>query len=515
MSEVKRRKMLVGVLGGVIAALLIALGVIIFFIVESAGPVSAEKLAELRDHGVFIEGVYINDISVGGLTYGEATQISANEEQKIKDSMSIPLKLENDGWLFEADRDFGVEFYTSEVLDRAIALGNTDTIKDSADREKAKKEGARFYISYTIDTSPVEESVKRFAATVNRPAVDAAVQVAQLPDPSSSASPSSTSSPTSTPSGSQEFVPEKLFTLTEGQSGITVKEGEMIAAIKGKLEAGDFSELEVPAELTQPTMTAEQLDQIMQEVSSFRTWFKTSPLNKKERMHNIYKAAGLINGRVVLPGEEFSINEALGERTLEAGWEPASGIENGVYTDQPGGGVCQVSTTLYNAVLKADLQVTARKHHSWPSSYVDPGFDATISTGGPDFKFINNKPTPIYIFTHADLKEKYLEVFIYGEPLPDGTEIKLKYIEKYRGPDPTIIEHRVDLTLLPGTFTTRQAHPKIRVVTYKKYYQNGELVKTVPVGDDTYREFNEVVSHAPDWIPPTAASPEPSTTPSP
>ncbi|HBU13224.1 MAG TPA: vanomycin resistance protein VanB, partial [Clostridiales bacterium] len=100
---------------------------------------------------------------------------------------------------------------------------------------------------------------------------------------------------------------------------------------------------------------------------------------------NIWKMSDIINGVKVEPGETWSINEEAGPRTYNLGWQGAPGISDGEYKEEAGGGICQVSSTLYNAVLRAELEIVERKHHSWPLDYIDGGLDATISTGAPDF----------------------------------------------------------------------------------------------------------------------------------
>ena len=123
------------------------------------------------------------------------------------------------------------------------------------------------------------------------------------------------------------------------------------------------------------------------------------------------------------PGEEFSFNNSTGERSTAKGYKAAPAIKNGnQFVDEPGGGVCQVSSTLYNAVLMADLEVTERYHHSIKSTYVPAGLDATVNYGGADFKFKNNKDTPVYLaYSFAN---QQLTVYIYGAPLADGVTIK-------------------------------------------------------------------------------------------
>ncbi len=141
--------------------------------------------------------------------------------------------------------------------------------------------------------------------------------------------------------------------------------------------------------------------------------------NGYNRNWNVAKLSGLINGVVIQPGEEWSINKRAGNRTAKAGWLKAAGIENGGYTAQPGGGVCQISSTLYNAAIRANLEITDSTHHSIISGYIPLGLDATISSGAPDLKIKNNQTSPVYIVSYTNPKDKNVTVEIYGRPVTD------------------------------------------------------------------------------------------------
>ena len=142
-----------------------------------------------------------------------------------------------------------------------------------------------------------------------------------------------------------------------------------------------------------------------------------------------------------------------------------------------GGGVCQVSSTLYNAVLMADLRVTDRTHHSWPLGYVDIGRDATISTGGPNFKFQNTQEVPITIGAQTDKEKKKITISVYGRPLADGVTIQIssKKVETLPEPETEVI---VDESLAPGIQqVVREPRRGSVAVTYKEYYDaNGNLL---------------------------------------
>lgn len=154
----------------------------------------------------------------------------------------------------------------------------------------------------------------------------------------------------------------------------------------------------LPLEEVPPRITREHLQQIDSEWVAVSTHFSE---RERNRSHNIRKAAESINGIVLLPGDEFSYNKAVGPRTLKEGFRRAPVIVKGELVPGDGGGVCQVSTTVYMAALQAGLQIVQRSHHAFPIHYAPPGLDATVVYGEIDLRFRNNTPSPIALITEA------------------------------------------------------------------------------------------------------------------
>ncbi|UOQ48991.1 VanW family protein [Gracilibacillus caseinilyticus] len=167
--------------------------------------------------------------------------------------------------------------------------------------------------------------------------------------------------------------------------------------------------LEVPVVEVQPTVDEQLLSKIRkQKIGQYVTYFNS---NKKERAHNIMLAAEAINNHVVFPGGTFSFNKVVGKRTKERGYLPAPEIVKGELTEGIGGGICQVSSTLYNAIDRAGVQVLERYSHSKKVPYVPPGRDATVSWYGPDFTFMNNYNQPLLIRSKKTGGSIYVEVY--------------------------------------------------------------------------------------------------------
>lgn len=170
--------------------------------------------------------------------------------------------------------------------------------------------------------------------------------------------------------------------------------------------------------------------------------------SSESRKYNIWKISNILNGAIIHPGETFSINDTVGDRTVENGWALAPGIENGTYTQQAGGGICQVSSTMYNAALRAEMKIVERVPHTIMASYVPQGMDATISTGGPDFRIGNPYDCDIILIVNCDIPSSQVTVDFYGqvprnysllfesvldseEPLPDVQYKTNSSLDKY------------------------------------------------------------------------------------
>ncbi len=184
-------------------------------------------------------------------------------------------------------------------------------------------------------------------------------------------------------------------------------------------EAEANTEIRISLEYLIPEVLGEGLEEVL-----FRDVLgscETEHTNNENRNNNLRLACAAIDGMILMPGDEFSYNDALGKRTTEAGYLPAAAYSGGQTVNEVGGGICQVSSTLYYCTFFADLEITSRKAHSYVSSYIPLGMDATVSWGGPEFKFVNNTNYPIRI--DAEVSDGYVKVQIVG------TDDKDYYVE--------------------------------------------------------------------------------------
>ncbi len=191
-------------------------------------------------------------------------------------------------------------------------------------------------------------------------------------------------------------------------------------------DTADYGDtVEIPLVLTQPEVTAEYLESLLFRdcLSSMTTSLSGSSSN---RINNVTLAAQSINGIVLQPGEQFSYNDALGERTAENGYLMAGAYANGQTVQEYGGGICQVSSTLYYCCLYANLDITTRTSHYFPVNYLPAGLDATVSWGGPEYKFVNDRDYPIRIDAYVDTATNSVVVELWGTDV-DGSYVEITY----------------------------------------------------------------------------------------
>lgn len=235
------------------------------------------------------------------------------------------------------------------------------------------------------------------------------------------------------------------FLFTGAEQGLVLDQEKLTKDILAALKKKDFdASIAAVVNPVDPEFSEETAKEKYKTISSFTT--KTTSNSKRNT--NVKLSAEAINGTVLQPGEEFSFNETVGQRTEAKGYKGAAAYNNGEVVEEIGGGVCQTSSTLYNAVLKAGLKTTKRQSHTYEPSYVTPGTDATVSWNGPDYRFVNNSSAAIGI--RARYSDQTVTISIYGVPvLEEGVTYALKS-KKLRDIDPPAPTYEEDPTLEPG-----------------------------------------------------------------
>lgn len=439
---------------------------------------AAATYRQTRDYvrqEVIYPGVFVDGIHVGGMTLDEAKQTLDVQRQDTGALFSITVAIGNKTWLLDpsnipATRDLG------NVLERAYAVGRSNTtdilgtvqtpFHERANAVLALREnGVNLTTEASYDHEAVRALVDQMVAYVTREPVDASI-------------------------ASFDFN-TRTFGYTDDQPGVTV-DGEAlyqkITAALDKREQG--TTITAEPVITPAKVTKAQLSGNFSMIAAYTT----DTTNESNRNNNIDLASQAINGTVLMPGEVFSFNAATGQRTISKGYKEAGAIAGGQSIDEVGGGICQVSSTLFNAVVRADLEIVERSPHAWPSTYVNRGEDATVNWPNLDFKFKNNKDTPVFVLTY--FKDKKNSAEIWGMTLGEGVTIDLKS-EVVKTIEPSSeVKYVYNANLPAGTSKqTVKARTGYVVDTYKIWYQNGTEMKREKLHSSTYRAYQRTIEY--------------------
>lgn len=266
-----------------------------------------------------------------------------------------------------------------------------------------------------------------------------------------------------------------------------------VPAAQRLMDAADPGEtVKIPASVEYPAVTAGDLEALL-----FRDVLgeaKTHVSGTAARISNVKLASAAFNGTVLNSGDVFSYNETVGQRTAAKGYKPAPAYVKGETVDEIGGGVCQPSSTLYLACLRANLEITERHAHRYVPSYIGKGMDATVSWGGPDYKFTNNTNYPIKIVATYD--KGYLTVQLLGTNL-DGTYVEMVYEPISTTPFEVVYED--DPTLAPGQEVVKVTpYTGHRCRTYRNVYAaDGTLISSAYEDTSDYKVRNRVILRGP------------------
>lgn len=333
----------------------------------TAGFAVSQAYAEAKLGDKILDNIYIGDVAVGGMSGEEAKQAVENYVDEIQ-STKFTLTV-NDKSMTATAKQLGVDWENIGVVEEAVMIGKSGSLitryKDKKDLEHEPKK-----LEITFGTN--EEEIKKYlsdnADKVNQEAVDGGL------------------------------VRENgSFKITGGDEGIAVnvtKSAKTIADyITNDWDTKEAS-IALSADVVQPRGSKEQLSKVKDVLGTFSTDYSSS---SSGRAMNVSNGCSRINGALLYPGDVFSVYEAVSPFDAEHGYALAGSYENGTVVETYGGGICQVSTTLYNAVIRAELKINERYAHSMIVNYVKPSMDAAIAGTVKDLKFENNTEAPIYI----------------------------------------------------------------------------------------------------------------------
>lgn len=456
-AKARKRKL---ILAGMSLAFLALIVVAVVVLVNSCAKPAQVDL----ETGKFRNGVYINGMDLSGKTVDEVRSQLESNETYLLNNISITLASEEINASITGT-DMNAVSNLNEVIEQALSGGANQV----------------YYTKITIDDAALSSRIDAINQTSSKPPVDASATM----DFSSSGKP--------TP----QYV--------EGQPGYGLDVTSTIALVKQAIDAGQYQTTLSPTLTTiAPSIMLADIQANFSQIGKFSTTysFKGTADDTEEqrelipnRAFNVEKSADEINKQVIKPGETWSFNEVVGDRTMENGWKEANGIYGGdTLVRQYGGGVCQTSTTLYNALLQAYpyIEIVERSHHTFPSTYVDMGLDATVDTDHIDLKVKNTSEHPLYLYAYytenkmAKSRKRDLTVVIYGQALPEGEEYKTRtVIVSEEDPGEDIITETKKL-LVGEEKIQAEARKKYVVDVFIDHYRNGEVVEPIFLIEDTY-----------------------------
>lgn len=467
----KRKKSGSGALRWIaLAAAALICVIVIVSVSNSGGADAVADMDKLMQTGKrFKAGVKLIGVDVSGMTPEEATGLIKNAAEKKLKTVAVTISSGENSWTLDSAA-MGMGYDIADALADGLNFGrgeddNTVVITGAGEGE--------FDAKYTWDREKIMSALAAMSQSINTEATAAYAEPVT------------------------DWTQEERFIYHTGEEGITLNEEATADAIEKALGQGEFvCTVEATVNAVLPGGNIDDLKAATSFIASYTTKFSARRDDevKQNRKFNIQKAADIINGNTIQPGEEWSFNTVVGPRTYELGWKGANGISGGKeYTIQPGGGICQVSTTLYNALLCANMEIVDRRAHTIPSDYVPVGLDATVDTRGIDFVWKNNTDMPVYIFARVEKVEgsssrHTITVYVYGKPLPEGVtyQSRNEIIEERSRQDEAIYTN--DASIPTGYQLERvQGHKYYVAEAYQDKYVDGKLAESKLLYTDKYK----------------------------
>lgn len=431
-----------GILIGLAVMLLIASGL------HSVAYVQAETQDTIYD------GVHIDGIDVGGMTEKEAKKAF---EDYVKQLNTAKVSFTAYGKSYDIRfSDAGLKFDGDDAVETAFAYGRTgNLLARYKEIQKLGKEPVDISIAKTIDEKKIAEQLERKTESINVEAENASLK---------------------REGGSFKIIEEEVGKEIDYDS--TIK--KMLDAMEEDWHGEDLK-VEMDIKETEPEYKASDFEKVKDVLGTYSTKYTGT----KDRELNLINGCSKIDGSIIFPGETFSVYEAASPFNKENGYHAANQYLNGEVVSGVGGGICQVSTTLYNAVLRAELEVVERAPHSMVVTYVPRSADAAIAGTYKDFKFKNDTDTPLYI--EANVSGGMVHFTIYGEetrPSNRTIEFESKTLATNSPGEPI---ETVDKTKPAGyRRTTQAAHTGYKAELWKYVYVDGKLVESIKVNTSSY-----------------------------
>jgi len=406
------------------------------------------------------QNIRINDVDVGKLSKAEALNKLNSIFQTELNNKMITIKGVSDGGDIEYSypfNEFDAKLDYAPAVEQAYAYAREGTLAERFDKITALNDTPyqiTYEPKYTYDDSTAQDKVGLIAGKVYIPPQNATIDRIN-----------------------------GQYVITDEVPGKELDLEATTAQFKQLLAENKSGVIDVSLKDVEPQIKADYVAKAESLIGSFSTTFSAG---QNGRNTNIMNAASKINGQTVQPGDVFSTNAALGPSTAANGYAQAPVIVNGKIEDDFGGGVCQVSSTLYNAVLRAELDVVERTNHSLKVGYLDYGFDATLAGDYLDLKFENDTDLPVFLECY--ISGNKLVANIYGKEIHDSGRTLKFYNQLLAKLDPSGEHLTYDATLPSGErVVTKGPTEGYKYALYKDVYENGVKISTERINTSTYK----------------------------
>ncbi|WFR57169.1 VanW family protein [Anaerocolumna sp. AGMB13025] len=429
--------------------------VLLFVICLFSTAISTRVFAASEDETI-TKGVYIDSIHIGGMTAEEAKQAVKDYVEDLK-SKKINVQIGKDTESISLSK-LGYDVKDNDYINQAVMIGKTgNLIKRYKELKDTEASNLVYNLEFNVNDKKIKKFVKDKLSAYDQPSKNASVK-----------------------------RQNGQFVYTDHKVGRKVDVDKTVEEIDNSLSDGWNREditLSAVVEDDQPKYTTEDVEKVKTKLGTFSTTYTTSSQN---RAGNLANGARLINNTVLYPGDVFSAYDKLTPFTTSNGYYEAGAYSNGKVIDSIGGGACQVTTTLYNAVLFSELDIVERYPHSMTISYVDLSRDAAIAGTWKDLKFKNDTKAPILI--EAYTSGRTITFNIWGDETRDDSGRKIKFEtvvlnEKSPGPDVVTKDPTKPTTY---SLTTQPAHTGYSAELYKVVYENGVEVSRTRINKSVY-----------------------------
>ncbi len=401
--------------------------------------------------GGILDNIYLESVDLSGLNAEEALQAV---EQRMEEITGYRIVLHMDDMMTGVSaKELGVSGDNQETVQYAAGIGQTgNVIKRYKVKKDLEQEPLQLPLRYQVDQDALRAALEQYCVPMNREVSNYGL-----------------------------VRDSGEFQIINGQRGVTLKEEESVEKLTQYLTEiwkDGVGDLALEVEITEPKGSREELARVKDVLGQGSTDYSAS---NAARATNVKNGTQKLNGIVLYPGESISVCNTMMPFNEENGYEMAASYLNGTVVDSFGGGICQVSTTLYLAVLRAELEVTERHNHSMIVKYVKPSMDAAIAEGAKDFQFVNNLDAPVYIEGYA----------------AGGTIGFAIYGEEYRSADRTVtFESETLETIEPTTELTADTEMAFGSIQQTQSSHTGYSAKLWKVVTENGQETREEVNNS-------------------